>query len=172
MSLPKNSNAPPSADQRLIGFVREIEAHEDRIAGENTGKSEIYKTAKGEGFNVKALRKVVAARRKDPIERSQEDADFELYWDAVHGIAHAHVEIIEQFDPETGEITEPPVPQHDAVEAGEGTTAASSPDTQSEPEAVASYAVSAPGGRGAVLPSAATVVGSKHDGPSPQNGVA
>ena len=92
------------------------------------------------------------------------------------------------------------VPQYDAEEAGEGTTAASSPDTiperlardpavplrteaaegdeadpvaqDTQPEAVANHAVSAPGWRNADSSPVVPVVGSKHDGPSPQNGVA
>jgi uncharacterized protein (UPF0335 family) len=88
------SNRP---EDILRGIVREIEASDDRISSENQHKSEIYKKAKSDGYNVKALRKVIAARRQDSAEREQNDADFDLYWTAIHGLTHAHVEIIEEF---------------------------------------------------------------------------
>jgi uncharacterized protein (UPF0335 family) len=84
-------------DDILRGIVREIEASDDRISSENQHKSEIYKKAKSDGYNVKALRKVIAARRQDSAEREQNDADFDLYWTAIHGLTHARVEIIEEF---------------------------------------------------------------------------
>lgn len=83
--------------EALIGIVREIESSDDRITSENKHKSEILKKAKADGFNVKALRKVISARRQDHDEREQNDSDFELYWNAVHGLVHAHVEIIEEI---------------------------------------------------------------------------
>ena len=101
------------AAQELQSFVRRIESVEDEINALNSDKSEIYKEAKGRGYTNKTIRKVVAARRMDAAERDEQDAEFELYWNAVHGIdpdhVRAHVEIIEEFDAETGEITEPQV---------------------------------------------------------------
>lgn len=104
----------PSA--HLRSFVKRVERVEEEIAALNADKSEIYKEARGNGFDVKALRKVVAQRKLDPSEREERDALFDLYWSAVHGDddglsrARAHVrEIIDEFDPETGEITEQPV---------------------------------------------------------------
>lgn len=111
---------PPSETNDVVvrdmlrGFVGEIEASDDRIASENRHKSAIYKRAKDKGFNVKALRKVIAARRMDEVDRNKLEGDFDLYWITVADLAHAHVENIEEFgsddepdhDPETGEIIE------------------------------------------------------------------
>lgn len=91
----------------LRNLVNQIEASDDRIKSENGHKSDLYKSAKGKGFNVKALRKVIAARRQDSDERERNESDFDTYWIALEGVVRAHVETIEQFDPETGEITEP-----------------------------------------------------------------
>ncbi len=102
----------------LKSLVRRIEATEDEIRALNQDKSDIYKEAKADGFDVKVLRKVVAARRLDASERQEADAIFEMYWAALHGsesLVRAHVETIEQFDPETGEIETGSTP-----EAGEG----------------------------------------------------
>ncbi len=104
----------------LRSIVNEIEASDDRIHSENVHKSEVYKKAKSDGYNVKALRKVIAARRLDAAEREQNDADFDLYWSAIHGLVHAHVEIIDEFDSETGEFTEPANASPEAAAADSG----------------------------------------------------
>lgn len=89
------------AAQELQSFVRRIEALDDEIRALNSDKSEVFKEVKGAGFTAKTLRKVVAARRMDAAERDEADTEFELYWNAVHGIeiddVRAHVETIEQF---------------------------------------------------------------------------
>lgn len=95
------------AQDQIKAFVRRIEALEDEIKVLNEDKSEVYKEAKGNGFDTKVLRKVIAARRQDSNERAEQDALFQLYMEALEGVAHAHVEIIEEFDPETGEVGKP-----------------------------------------------------------------
>jgi uncharacterized protein (UPF0335 family) len=47
--------------------------------------SEIYKEAKGNGFDPKILRKVVAERKKPQHERDQAQTVFDLYMSAVKG---------------------------------------------------------------------------------------
>ena len=44
---------------------------------------EVYGEAKGEGFDVKILRKVITLRKKDPEERAEEDELLELYMSAI-----------------------------------------------------------------------------------------
>lgn len=89
------------AAQELQSFVRRIESLDDEIRALNADKSEVFKEVKGAGFTAKTLRKVVAARRMDATERDEADTEFELYWNAVHGIeldpVRAHVENIEEF---------------------------------------------------------------------------
>jgi uncharacterized protein (UPF0335 family) len=46
-------------------------------------KSDIYKEAKGNGFDVAVLRKVIALRKKDPAERQEQDALLETYLRAL-----------------------------------------------------------------------------------------
>lgn len=104
MAYPSNGDPNQLATEMLRGFVGEIEAADDRIANQNRLKSDIFKNAKAKGFNIKALRKVIAARRMDIIDRAKLDNDFDLYMLHVESLAHAHVEIIEEFDHETGEI--------------------------------------------------------------------
>jgi uncharacterized protein (UPF0335 family) len=71
-----------AADQ-LRSFVDRIERIEEEIKGLNGDKSDIYKEAKMNGFDVKVLRKVVALRRKDYAERQEEDAILEMYMQAL-----------------------------------------------------------------------------------------
>jgi uncharacterized protein (UPF0335 family) len=71
-----------AADQ-LRSFVERIERIEEEIKERNADKSDIYKEAKMNGFDVKVLRKIVALRRKDYAERQEEDAILEMYMSAL-----------------------------------------------------------------------------------------
>lgn len=89
-----------AADQ-LKAIVQRVERLEDEIADLNADKSEIYKEARANGFDVKVIKKVVSKRKIDEHEREEQDNVFDLYWNAVHGLnlVHAHArENIEQFD--------------------------------------------------------------------------
>lgn len=130
MAYPRNEDDQEAqiAADKLRGFVGEIERSDDRIKSENSHKSDIFKNAKKEGFNVKALRKVIAARRMDEVDRSKLDNDFELYMMHLEWVAHAHVEIIDEIDddepdhdPITGEVIETAASvEQSAVIGGEG----------------------------------------------------
>jgi len=94
---------------QLKSIVERVERLEAEIADLNADKSDIYKDARGNGFDVKAIKKVVSRRKLDDNKRVEEDVVFETYWDAIHGtgLVHAHArENIEEFDAETGEILE------------------------------------------------------------------
>lgn len=97
MGYPDNTDSV--AQDQLIDFVRRIESVEDQTNALNSDKSEIYKDAKGQGFDLKVLRKVIADRRKDAGERAEFETVYELYWNAVHGVVRAHVETIEEIPP-------------------------------------------------------------------------
>lgn len=76
-------NTEAVAADQLRSFVERIERIEEEIKGLNEDKSDIYKEAKANGFDVKVLRKVVALRRKDYAERQEEDAILEIYMQAL-----------------------------------------------------------------------------------------
>lgn len=95
-----------AADQ-LKAIVQRVERLEGEIADLNADKSEVYKEARANGFDVKAIKKVVSKRKIEEHEREEQDHVFDIYWNAVHGLGlvHAHArENIEEFDAETGEI--------------------------------------------------------------------
>src|SRR5690606_5146121 len=73
-----------------------------------------YKEARANGFDVKAIKKVVSKRKIDEHEREEQDLVFETYWDAVHGTNLVHTRAhgnIEEFDPISGEFTKDNLPE-------------------------------------------------------------
>ena len=44
---------------------------------------EVYAEAKGEGFDVKVLRKLISLRKRDPQQRREEEELLELYLSAI-----------------------------------------------------------------------------------------
>lgn len=75
---------------QLRAIVERIERIEADIAEMNADKSDIYKEAKSNGFDVKAIRAIVAERRKDPAELQELDAIIDIYRSALSGTPHAH----------------------------------------------------------------------------------
>lgn len=71
---------------RIRTFVQRIERLEEEIACMNADKSEVYKEAKGEGFDLPALRLVVSERRKrakNPDTYQETRSLFEIYMRAA-----------------------------------------------------------------------------------------
>ena len=71
------------AQSQLRGLVERIERLEEEkktIAGDI---KEVYAEAKGNGFDTKVLRKVIALRRKDQAERQEEEAMLDVYLAAL-----------------------------------------------------------------------------------------
>jgi len=75
------------SNSQIVSVVKRIERMEDEKSAISLDISEIYKEAKGNGFDVKILKKVVAARKKPQNQRDSENAIFELYMSAV-GFEH------------------------------------------------------------------------------------
>lgn len=71
------------APDQLRQFVERAERlHEERQAIASD-ISDLMKEARGQGFDVKVLKRVLAARRRDAAERQEEDAIFGLYMAAL-----------------------------------------------------------------------------------------
>lgn len=71
-----------AADQLKV-FIERIERLEEEKAGLASDISDVYSEAKGNGFDTKALRKIIALRKKDHAERQEEEAILELYMQAM-----------------------------------------------------------------------------------------
>lgn len=67
----------------LRAFVERIE----RLAAEKAEiaarQKEVYAEAKGRGYDTGAMRKLIALRRKDPAQVSEEEAVLDLYRQAL-----------------------------------------------------------------------------------------
>lgn len=67
-----------TADE-LRSFVERIEAQNLRIAEEADVRKEVFAEAKGRGYDTKALRKIVALRKRKPEDIAEEEAVLDLY---------------------------------------------------------------------------------------------
>ncbi|MEM5501810.1 MULTISPECIES: DUF2312 domain-containing protein [Ahrensia] len=76
------------ASDQLRAFVERIERLEEEKKTIADDIKEIYAEAKGNGFDVKVLRKVVALRKQDMNERLEHEAVLDLYLHAL-GMAPA-----------------------------------------------------------------------------------
>jgi uncharacterized protein (UPF0335 family) len=75
-----------TAQGRLKTIVERIERLEEEKAGIAADIKEIYAEAKGDGFDVKILRKVVRLRKQDKAKRQEEEALLDLYLSAIGGL--------------------------------------------------------------------------------------
>ncbi len=74
-----------AADQ-LRAFVERIERLEEEKKVISDDIKDVYAEAKGNGFDIKILRKVISLRKKKPHEREEEEAILDLY---VHALGMA-----------------------------------------------------------------------------------
>jgi len=73
---------PVQGDQ-LKSIVERIERLEEEKKTIADDIKEVYAEAKGNGYDVKVLRKVIAIRKRDKNERDEEEAILDLYLQAV-----------------------------------------------------------------------------------------
>lgn len=71
------------AKDQLKSVVERIERLEEEKAALSADIKEVYAEAKGNGFDVKILRKVIRIRKQDAAERSTEEEMLDLYLSAV-----------------------------------------------------------------------------------------
>lgn len=72
-----------TANNQIKAFIERIERMEEEKAALSADIKEIYAEAKGNGFDSKVLRKVVALRKMDANERAEQEAVMALYLDAI-----------------------------------------------------------------------------------------
>lgn len=83
-SIGHNSeSATRIAKDRLRSLVERIERIQEEIDASRSDQKGIYSEAKGNGYDVKTLRKVIAIRKKDPAARAEEEALLETYMSAL-----------------------------------------------------------------------------------------
>jgi len=75
-----------TAQGQLKSIIERIERLEEDKAAVMADLKEVYAEAKGNGFDVKILRKVVRLRKQDKAKRDEEDALLDLYLSAIGGV--------------------------------------------------------------------------------------
>ncbi len=75
-----------AAQGRLKSFIERIERLEEDKAAVTNDMKEVFAEAKGEGFDVKILRKVIRLRKQDKVKREEEEALVDLYLSAIGGL--------------------------------------------------------------------------------------
>lgn len=74
-----------TAGGKLKSLVERIERlNEDKLAVSEDLK-EVFSEAKGGGFDVRIIRKLIRLRQQDPAQRSEEQALLEIYATAIQG---------------------------------------------------------------------------------------
>ena len=76
-------NPDDIAKDQLTAFVERIERLEEEKKGISDDIKEVYAEAKGNGFDVKVLRKVISVRKQDASERAEQEAILDLYLAAL-----------------------------------------------------------------------------------------
>lgn len=71
------------AQGQLKSVLERIERLEEDKTALLADLKEVYAEAKGNGFDVKIIRKVVALRKKDRARRQEEEALIDLYMSAI-----------------------------------------------------------------------------------------
>jgi uncharacterized protein (UPF0335 family) len=72
-----------TAQGRLKSFVERVERLEEDKAAVSADLKGVFDEAKGEGFDVKILRKIIRLRKQDKVKRDEEEALTELYLQAI-----------------------------------------------------------------------------------------
>jgi len=75
-----------TAQSQLKSIIERIERLEEDKAAVMNDLKEVYAEAKGNGFDVKVLRKVVRMRKQDKAKRQEEEALIDLYLSAIGGL--------------------------------------------------------------------------------------
>lgn len=73
------------AGERLRSFIERVERLEETIAELNGDKKEVYAEARGEGYDVATVKKIVRRRATDRSKLEEAEALLELYESALNG---------------------------------------------------------------------------------------
>jgi uncharacterized protein (UPF0335 family) len=79
----KDDVAHRFAKDQLKAFVERIERLEEEKKALSDDIRDVYSEAKGNGYDVKALRQVVRLRKQDKDERAEQEAILETYLQAL-----------------------------------------------------------------------------------------
>ena len=72
-----------TAQGRLTSVLERVERLEEDKAAVSADLKGVFDEAKGEGFDVKILRKIIRLRKLDKVKRDEEEALIDLYMQAI-----------------------------------------------------------------------------------------
>lgn len=73
----------PGHNDQLRSIVERIENLDGQIDELKSDKSDVYTEAKGNGYDVKALRTIIRLRKQDPDARQEAESILEAYMQAL-----------------------------------------------------------------------------------------
>ena len=79
----KKVKAGPVSADRLKSFVERIEKLEEERKAISGDIRDVYSEAKGVGYDVKTMRRIVSLRKMDPAERDEQEALLDTYKHAL-----------------------------------------------------------------------------------------
>lgn len=71
------------ATDKLKSFIERVERLNEEKSNLTADIASVFSEAKGSGFDVKVMRKLIARRKMDKAEREEMDALIEVYEDAL-----------------------------------------------------------------------------------------
>lgn len=79
----KGHNNPPKvggvAVDQLKSIIARVENLEEEKSGITADIRDVYSEAKGNGFDIKAIRAIVTLRKKDPAQAEEEETIYDTY---------------------------------------------------------------------------------------------
>ena len=67
------------AEQELRQFIERIERFDAEIGDLKDGRKDVLAEAKGRGYDIKVMLKVIALRKRDPQDVAEEEAILDMY---------------------------------------------------------------------------------------------
>lgn len=64
---------------QLRAFIERVERLNEEGKTLSDDKAEVYAEAKGTGFDVKIMKRIIRDRAKDPAQRQEDEAIYDLY---------------------------------------------------------------------------------------------
>lgn len=77
------TNVNNVAADRLKSFIERIERLNEELDGIKADVKEVYSEAKGEGYDAKIIKMIVAIRKRDKKEIQEEQAVLDVYLSAL-----------------------------------------------------------------------------------------
>ena len=75
------------AKDQLKSIIERVERLEEDKKAISDDIKDVYSEAKGNGFDVKALRRIVSLRKQDPDKRAEQEAILDTYMHALGMLA-------------------------------------------------------------------------------------